>query len=372
MTAERLYQSSLRSSSSSRAERMTTGQNRVGKGGESSSMPQCYSTLTANPSIGTWRECEGGAEECSPVDLGYAARQPWLPEMEQRCKVSWESDQRGAVPMPYWTWEASECRLNTVDAESFCRVMEGRKGILFVGDSLTGQTVDTLASILNAESLYHQVLAYDKFSACNGALKFSWYRNDFLDPRTTESGGFESVHCEENDVSMSRCVVFADDAILSEFDTLVVNAGAHRRVGGIDAYGDMMKNASEVLTASMKRLHGNDAIMIVRNTVPGHGDGHSRMFDGPVDVDTANDIVAAGPPIYGWTSFPDKNKLLEEAFGGAGWNLLDAYTPTLLRVDSHGSVGDGLHYCVPGPVDHWITLLYNILLVETNLAASGG
>lgn len=32
-----------------------------------------------------------------------------------------------------------------------------------------------------------------------------------------------------------------------------------------------MKKSSAILTASMKRLHGDEAILVVRNTVPGHG-----------------------------------------------------------------------------------------------------
>lgn len=60
------------------------------------------------------------------------------------------------------------------------------------------------------------------------------------------------------------------------------------------------------------------------------------------------------------------SQVLEEAFSAEdGWRLLDAYTPTVLRADGHHGVGeDCLHYCVPGPVDHWVTLLYNILLSE--------
>lgn len=80
-----------------------------------------------------------------------------------------------------------------------------------VGDSLTGQTVDALAHILGADLLDHKKLYYDKYSACRGALKFSWYRNDYLDTRTTASGGFETVHCELHDVSMSRCMVFGGE-----------------------------------------------------------------------------------------------------------------------------------------------------------------
>lgn len=46
--------------------------------GPSSSMPQCYSTPAADPSIGAWRRCDEGAEECSPIDLEYMARQSWV------------------------------------------------------------------------------------------------------------------------------------------------------------------------------------------------------------------------------------------------------------------------------------------------------
>ncbi|CAM9986379.1 unnamed protein product, partial [Hapterophycus canaliculatus] len=232
--------------------------------------------------------------------------------------------------------------------------------IFSLGDSLTGQMIDTLAAVLRATVVEHVHLTSDTFSACNGKLAFAWYRNDYLDARTD---GFDTIHCEEPDVSMLSAVdVLADDSTLSQFDTLIVNAGAHKRSGGLPAYGAMMKAASERLTSSMKRLHGENVVLVVRNTVPGHGSSYDRMFEGPVDLETALALVEEGPPVYQWTGFSDKNKLLEEAFAAAdGWTLLDAYGPTILRADSHAG-DDGLHYCVPGPIDHWVTLLYNILL----------
>lgn len=90
------------------------------------------------------------------------------------------------------------------------------------------------------------------------------------------------------------------------------------------------------------------------------------MFDGPVDRDTADNLVASGPEIFMWDTFRDSNALLEEAFSAEkGWTLLDAYSPTLLRADMHIGGNDCLHYCLPGPADHWITLLYNIILAAT-------
>lgn len=66
--------------------------------------------------------------------------------------------------------------------------------------------IDTLAAVLRATVVEHVRLTSDKFSACDGKLTFSWYRNDYLDARTD---GFDTIHCEDPDVSMSHCMVFA-------------------------------------------------------------------------------------------------------------------------------------------------------------------
>ena len=126
----------------------------------------------------------------------------------------------------------------------------------------------TLSAVLRGEVIKSRSEYLSTYlSACGGELKFASKRNDFIDTRTTE---FHDARCEVPDVSATRCVPFATDEILAEFDTLVVNAGAHRMVGGIEAYRSQMKNSSEDLSASMRRLHGDDAILVVRNTVPGH------------------------------------------------------------------------------------------------------
>lgn len=71
-----------------------------------------------------------------------------------------------------------------------------------------------------------------------------------------------------------------DDAILEEYDTLVVNSGAHQVKGDLEGYKKLMKAASENLTASMERLHGDKAILIVRNTSPGHWNSLGRFAYG--------------------------------------------------------------------------------------------
>lgn len=54
----------------------------------------------------------------------------------RRCDAVWEDEDHPGpkVPRPYWSWEPSNCTLDAVDEAKFCRVMEGRKGLLLVGE----------------------------------------------------------------------------------------------------------------------------------------------------------------------------------------------------------------------------------------------
>eukprot|EP00904_Undaria_pinnatifida_P012817 jgi/Undpi1/8666/HiC_scaffold_25.g11131.m1 len=342
-------------------------------GGSTSPLPQCYSSPAADPSKGSWRACEHGMDE-SPTDMvnwSYSQREFGR---SPGCSQKWAEQHPGERPMPFSIWEADNCFLDTVTADKFCRVMEGRKGLLFVGDSLTRLMSTTLASTLRAEGIVagSDQRCHDEWLACNGTLKMHYQRNDFLDTRTertfeNNTRGFDQKHCERPDLSKTRCTIFADDDTLSGFDTLVVNSGAHPRPG--ERYGPAMEVASRTIAASMKRLHGDDdTILIVRNTVPGHSDCNDRMFEGPVDLDVALALVDAAPESYKFSTFHDNNKLLEDAFlrdPKDGWRLIDSYTPTVLRPDLHIGGNDCLHYCIPGPTDHWVRLLYNMLLVAT-------
>eukprot|EP00903_Cladosiphon_okamuranus_P011478 g10810.t1 len=358
-------------------------------------LPQCYSSPAASPTKGSWRRSKNGAND-SPIDLdGLNLRRPAI-----SCLREWieEDHQEGGGDMPYYTWEAEDCSLETVDKDKFCRVMQGRKGLLFVGDSLTGLMVKTLVlmtggtGITSSDSRGQTLEGVQddltfSFEACDSALKLVHVRNDYLDCRTEEEGSppdtldiFNGTHQDEPfrddgqcDVTYkrmaARCLAFADDGTLGQFDTVVVNSGAHPRPR--EEYRLAMETASETIGAAMKRLHGDRAVLVVRNTVPGHWGCEKRKFNPPVSAEVAARLVAAGPEDYHWKDFHAYNEILEEAFLNNSvheWKLLDAYSPTILRADSHpgeaGEVLDCLHYCMPGPVDHWVRLLYNILLVD--------
>lgn len=109
----------------------------------------------------------------------------------------------------------------------------------------------------------------DKWSACDGKLPIRFIRNDFLNARKTNK--LKMMHCEYPSGKAAQntfCNAFTDDGILKQFDTLVVNSGAHFR--NSTDYVSGMLEINEVVAKSMKRLHGDAAFMVFRNTVPGH------------------------------------------------------------------------------------------------------
>ena len=98
--------------------------------------------------------------------------------------------------------------------------------------------------------------------------------------------------------------------------------------------------------------------IIYRNTVPGHLNiaGEDRYGPPLYEAQNMTDLP------YHWGDFFLQNHpvkdFLDEFYPQIIY--LDVYTSTVLRRDSH-CVNDGLHYCIPGPIDEWVVLLYNVL-----------
>ena len=104
-----------------------------------------------------------------------------------------------------------------------------------------------------------------------------------------------------------------------------------------------------------------NAIIIYRNTAVGHVNctniSEPLMGRQPLDVQ----------PYY-WSKFPQQNAIARAEVEAVGGIYMDVETLARLRGDGHpgyirkiNSV-DCLHYCIPGPEDTWVQLLYNILM----------
>ncbi|GJP64589.1 hypothetical protein CLOP_g21566 [Closterium sp. NIES-67] len=133
---------------------------------------------------------------------------------------------------------------------------------------------------------------------------------------------------------------------------IILNRGAH--------YTEDEQFVSQLnVTLAAIRAAAPHTLIVYRNTPPGHA--HCKRHSKPFRYRQE----AAQLP-YHWGDFGRQNELargLVERHGGVYW---DVDTATGLRPDGHVRLADGradcLHYCLPGPADTWVQMLFNILL----------
>lgn len=143
---------------------------------------------------------------------------------------------------------------------------------------------------------------------------------------------------------------------LKEWDTgiLILNRGSRFRETEV-----LLKNVRETLTA-VRKLYP-DLLVIWRNTAGGHPDCHIHWS--PLR-ERMNPKEVHFP--MNWHRHSEQNVALQPLLKEFGVVYMDIETATSLRPDGHHTRLDGTvdchHYCMPGPLDNWASVLYNVLL----------
>jgi hypothetical protein len=131
---------------------------------------------------------------------------------------------------------------------------------------------------------------------------------------------------------------------------LILNKGAH-----FIETADNLARLNDTLH-HVTRTYPNISI-VWRTTPPGHDTDAADIFFSEPLLNYTN-----VPRIYNWDRFYEQNEAVL-AFLDRHYPevlVLDLVPSTALRQDSHIN---GLHYCLPGPLDTWAILLYNALLI---------
>lgn len=143
--------------------------------------------------------------------------------------------------------------------------------------------------------------------------------------------------------------------IMHQLDTslLIVNRGAHYVEDSV-----VIPEINNTLNA-LRREYGDKLSIIYRTTVPGHANWVAQYYAPPLK--SASEADTQG---YAWAQYENQNKLVRALLHEFHPEVLvmDVYPSTVLRSDGHATE-DGLHYCIPGPIDQWVVFLYNILNV---------
>jgi hypothetical protein len=130
---------------------------------------------------------------------------------------------------------------------------------------------------------------------------------------------------------------------------LVLNRGAHF-VNTNDTIAELNVTMHAITTT-----YPNMSI-VWRTTPPGHKDVSETFFSAPLTE------YSEVPHMYHWERFNEQNKEVVQFLHHHYPQVLvlDLAAPMALRADSHV---DGLHYCLPGPLDTWAIMLLNALYI---------
>ena len=92
----------------------------------------------------------------------------------------------------------------------------------------------------------------------------------------------------------------------------------------------------------------------------------SSMFAGHANCGKYKEPAPPDPDVppperYHWDRFPHQNGISKRIVDASGSIFVDVASITRNRPDSHVDQGkDCLHYCLPGPIDTWTQVLFNV------------
>ena len=276
-----------------------------------------------------------------------------------------------------WTWVADDdrCRMPLGPAD-WCQALAGR-AILFIGDSLSAQQVLSLLHLVGSSDLKWRksgpvVDLTDDWrktgavKACGGKVRINYIRNDELSDRSFE-GGCHSV-TRGPLASTKLCRPFTSSKLLADYDTLVLNTGAHMPTTSTFRMNEMVVNRTRQLATWLRNTKHK---LIWRTGVPGHVD--CDKYSGPLETGSHIAYPQRDSPQYRyrWDRIEPNDKIrariFEEVLPGRV-RFLDAAALTRGRPDQHllkgrfgGGKKDCLHYCLPGPIDTWNMVLARML-----------
>ena len=288
------------------------------------------------------------------------------------------SDQARAIPLSQrWRFPDAVNSTRTPRAEptyltwnrdATCTALRGR-AVIILGDSMSGEFTDTLVTALQSKESSPQLkLRSFRADVCDGnsVPVFSifaprWIGDDF--PARWEEPTLHSQNVQNRiffQELISEAAAAADRATGSTggVGTLwVLNRGAH--------YADLDDHLDRVATTlDFVRYIAPRAAIFWRTTGPAHPDHlvdpavqNSAPLKTPLGVDQYD---VHWSRTYKWWEFYAQN---DATLANLPTDVvpLEVHHSAMLRHDSHCLRGvfeepDGLHYCMPGPIDSWVEL----------------
>lgn len=243
----------------------------------------------------------------------------------------------------HWYVDNSKCnkKFNRWSFDEMCLLL-ANESVMMVGDSLQEEFYFSLLSSVwkyndpatcNPSPI--ETIKCGGISSTSDSFKVSFIRNDYLSLTTTNT---DTEHEWITKLDLYKTTI------------LILNKGAHYKNDD-----EMISNLK--ITLSYVQNNYPHIQIFYRSTVPGHLNYQQYFNSFPIKEFIIDKDVQG---TYHYSEFLRQN---EETKNILRMNFeeviyFDIYNSTVLRADSHA---DPLHYCIPGPLDHWVRTFFNVL-----------
>ncbi|KAL1922339.1 uncharacterized protein VTP21DRAFT_9878 [Calcarisporiella thermophila] len=295
----------------------------------------------------------------TPRTLRKHLQDPIFGTCEKRFKKldATQSQNKWNVPefLKYIWKPADTCPLQPVDREEWCKMMKGRD-VLLVGDELQYQIHDLLLDAFrDGPTVCYGLLSCKGHTICpSEGTRVRYIRNDVLSHvkvNPSLEGGQPSV-----DIIQQPWI---RPGVTKAYRIMILNRGAHYQDDDAFRVG-----LAETLR-ELREFHP-DLLIIYRNTPIGHI-GCNNATAPLARPPSAADLEDAP---YHLADFARQNAIARVLVERAGGIYVDVAGMTGMRPDGHVGGRDCWRYCMPGPIDIWTTLFYNVMrLVSGEVAA---
>ena len=255
-----------------------------------------------------------------------------------------------------WQTVPGQCNSTIVpfDADKLCAMLAGQS-VMLVGDSVQTELGIVLTNMLyeNNPTAKCSVCGFmcsvtNTIECKNGqSFKLSVYRSDRLDLQLKDYNSWGA-----NFHHRKWLHVLAEQNV----SLLIMNRGAH-----FENVFTIINHLDKLFEYIFSHHPG---ISVIWRDSPNPVVDYQKQYNSmPLSQPrTFDDVLHPGDLPYNWYFYKSQNIALREFFY-ENWNgavtYLDVATPMSYRVDSQV---DYLHYRIPGLIDTWATLLYNVLV----------
>ncbi|CAO3630038.1 unnamed protein product [Mucor hiemalis] len=298
---------------------------------------------------GQWVRSEETDVKKAPFELKHIQDPIYSTCDKKFYKTHKSTEKRDSIKYRWKPTNSAQCPLkNTIDTKNWCKVLKGRN-ILLVGDLTQYQYHELILDTFRDEpTVCFGELNCKDHTICKGKdTRLRYVRNDVLST-IRKFQNRDQGHPLANIVEWP----FVSSNMLSSYPILILS---RTTLLGDD---DLLFTRRLIHTMKVIRETSPDALVIYKSAFIGHPFCDDATQ--PLQNDLTDEELKRLP--YGWSETKRRNAIAKAVIESAGGLYLDLAAMVDKRPDGHLGGSDCLRYCIPGPLDATMQILYHVFL----------